>query len=135
MVAAPARDRARTLRVGSADAERRSWSVLRARQLDGWKFRRQHPIPRWTADFACPDARLVVEADGGQHADGVDDSRDADLAAKGWRVLRFWNDQTLNEPEAVAEAILRALGKSDEEPSPQPYPSAREKGHEAAPEL
>ena len=134
-VASPARDRARTLRAGSTDAERRLWSLLRDRQLNGWKFRRQHPIPPWTADFACPDARLVIEADGGQHADVIDNARDGDLATKGWRILRFWNDQILKEPEAVAEAILRALGRSDKEPSPQPSPSARERGHEAAPEL
>jgi very-short-patch-repair endonuclease len=127
-VAAPARDRARSLRAESTDAERALWRLLRDRQLGGWKFGRQHPIPPWTADFACPDARLVVEVDGGQHMQGADEARDADLAAKGWRVLRFWNDQVLKEPEAVAEAILRALG---EEPSPQPSPSARERGHDA----
>lgn len=63
------RDRARTMRHVPTDAERKLWSILRRRQIGGWYFRRQHPIPPYIADFACVEARLVVEADGGQHAD------------------------------------------------------------------
>src|SRR5689334_9074127 len=63
----PPRARARDLRVGSTAAERCLWDIFRARRLGGHKFRRQHPIPPWTADFACIEARLVIEMGGSQH--------------------------------------------------------------------
>jgi very-short-patch-repair endonuclease len=92
--------RARTLRATMTDAERRLWSVLRSRRLQGYKFRRQRPIGPFIADFACIEHRLVVEADGGQHLEGEYDARrTAWLEARGWRVLRFWNNEILANTE------------------------------------
>ena len=92
------------------DAERRLWSVLRDRRLYGYKFRRQHPVGPFVLDFACIEHRLAVEADGGQHADNAaDQRRTAWLDREGWRVLRFWNNDILDNPTGVADSILRAL--------------------------
>ena len=75
--------RARGLRTASTDAERALWRMLRQRQL-GWRFRRQYPISPYIVDFACIEARLIVEADGSQHAEpGDHDRRDAFLAKRG----------------------------------------------------
>jgi very-short-patch-repair endonuclease len=99
------------------DAERRLWSALRSRRLHQFKFRRQYPIGRFIVDFTCVEHRLIVEADGGQHADSIDDVRHtAWLDAQGWRVLRFWNNEILANSEGVQAAILRAL-VSKEAPS------------------
>jgi very-short-patch-repair endonuclease len=122
------RDRARQLRAVSTDAENALWRLLRGRRLDGRKFRRQLPIGPWIADFACVEARLIIEADGSQHGDGRDLNRDADLKGRGWRVLRFWNDDILLRPDSVQEAILTALGNQEVEPSPQPSPIAHATG-------
>ncbi|MDQ2105025.1 endonuclease domain-containing protein [Azospirillum isscasi] len=112
------RDRARTMRHVPTDAERKLWSILRRPQIGGWYFRRQHPIPPYIADFACVEARLVVEADGGQHADSANDSaRDEHLRQHGWQILRFWNNDVLSNPEGVACMIGEALG-----PLPDPLP-------------
>ncbi|HYD68666.1 endonuclease domain-containing protein [Azospirillum sp.] len=105
------RDQARDMRRIPTDAERRLWSIVRRRQLGGWYFRRQHPIPPYIADFACIEAMLVVEADGGQHNESPHDAvRDRHLQSLGWRVLRFWNNDILANPEGVASVILDALG-------------------------
>ena len=100
--------RARALRRDQTDVERKLWSLLRGRRLDGFKFRRQVPIDRYFADFACVEAKLVVELDGGQHADqaGYDAARTQTLEALGWRVLRFWNPDVVLEPEGVIGTIL-----------------------------
>ncbi|MEN5168114.1 endonuclease domain-containing protein [Brevundimonas pondensis] len=83
--------------------------MLRSGRIDGHKFRRQHPISRYVADFACDHLRLVVEIDGGIHdQDGVvarDHLRQTELEALGWTVLRFTNTQVLSEPELIAAAI------------------------------
>jgi len=104
-----ARVRARELREGQTDAESLLWSKLRNRQMLGLKFRRQRPLGVYFADFACLEIGLIVELDGGQHGeDGAlayDTQRDADLAALGFQTLRFWNNQVLNETEAVMEKI------------------------------
>jgi very-short-patch-repair endonuclease len=100
---------ARQLRESMTDAERRLWSRLRGRELGGAKFRRQVPIGRYVADFACVDSRLIVELDGGQHEAGRDAARTADLQRLGWRVLRFWNDAVLRETDAVLTEIAAAL--------------------------
>src|SRR5580658_10573018 len=90
------------LRQNATDAERRLWAVLRHRQLQGYKFRRQRPIGRFIVDFACTKHHLVIEADGGQHSDNAaDDERTAWLESQGWRVLRFWNNDILSNIEGV----------------------------------
>jgi len=115
--------RAQRLRGASTAAERALWRILRQRQL-GRRFRRQFPIPPYIVDFACLDARLIVEADGGQHAQpGDHDKRDAFLAGKGWRVLRFWNNDILQNREGVFLRVVEALERS---PHPDPPPLAGE---------
>jgi len=100
------------------DAERRLWTHLRDNQLGGWSFRRQHPIPPYIADFACLDAQVIVEVDGGQHAESESDKkRDEYLASLGWRVIRFWNNDVLANTEGVLSQLLAALG-----PHPNPPP-------------
>jgi len=103
--------RARRLRRDSTDAERALWSVLRNRQLGGYKFRRQTPIGGHIVDFVCMERRLVVEVDGGQHQERwrKDRQRTALLESKGFRVLRFWNNEVLTGLESVADAILMEL--------------------------
>jgi very-short-patch-repair endonuclease len=92
------------------DAERRLWSVLRSRRLQGYKFRRQRPIGPFIVDFVCIEHRLVIEADGGQHLDSdYDARRTAWLEAREWRVLRFWNNDILANTEGVQEAVLLEL--------------------------
>jgi len=116
---------ARKLRKSSTDAELRLWHRLRAGRLHGHKFRRQHPIGPYFADFACLAQRVVIELDGGQHADrkSHDDQRTAYLGAAGWRVIRFWDDEVLGETEAVLEQILESLSGA-----PLSHPSRRDAG-------
>ena len=84
------RDKARLLRREPTEAEKRLWSILRDRQREGANFRRQHPIPPYVADFACVEARLIVEVDSGHHADKSRDAdRDAYLQRQGWRLCPF----------------------------------------------
>ncbi len=101
----------RTLRNQATDAERHLWQHLRHRQLGGHRFRRQVPILGYIADFACLDAKLVIELDGGQHQErrSYDERRDRRIEARGFRVLRFWDNQVLQETLAVLDIILRAL--------------------------
>jgi very-short-patch-repair endonuclease len=101
------------------DAERKLWSLLRSHRLAGWKFKRQQQIGDYIVDFACFDARLIVEADGSQHAGSAADvNRDAWLKAQGFRILRLWNNDILTNPNGVAAAIIAAL----ETPLPDPLP-------------
>jgi very-short-patch-repair endonuclease len=110
------RDAARTLRRNSTDVEQTMWRLLRDRRFAGVKFRRQVPIGPYVADFACIQARLAVELDGGQHADNPSDTRrDAFLAAEGWRVVRFWNHDVIENRNGVLEKLLQIIA---EEPSP-----------------
>ncbi|MBI4840274.1 MAG: endonuclease domain-containing protein [candidate division NC10 bacterium] len=104
---------ARALRSNPTDAERALWKHLRLRQLEGEKFRRQQPLGRYVVDFVCLEKRLIVELDGGQHAEQVarDTERTAWLERQGFRVLRFWNHQVLNETDAVREAIREVLSR------------------------
>lgn len=106
--------RARTLRRVMTEAERRMWSVLRNRQVAARKFRRQEPIGPYVVDFVCESARLIVELDGGQHADQqrADAARTAWLEAEGYRVLRFWNNEIFENLPGVAERVrLELLGE------------------------
>jgi len=106
--------RARGLRYNMTDAEHALWRILRNRRFVQTKFRRQVPIGPYIADFICYDARLIVEADGGQHAEFQHDAvRDAWLAGQGFRVLRFWNNDILKNPEGVTIAIGMALSEQD----------------------
>jgi very-short-patch-repair endonuclease len=102
---------ARTLRQNPTDAERRLWSRLRRRQLDGCRFRRQVPLGPYVVDFACLAARLVIEIDGGQHTWQAenDAARTSWLEAKGFRVLRFWNNDVHGNLEGVLDAVRRVL--------------------------
>jgi len=106
------RDRARAMRREPTPAERTLWGLLRGGRLSGLKFRRQVPLGGYIADFACLYPKVIVECDGGQHADSAyDAARDAWFRAQGFQVLRFWNSEVDENSEAVAEAILRALGR------------------------
>jgi very-short-patch-repair endonuclease len=98
------------LRQSSTDAERRMWSALRDRRLSRYKFRRQHPIGDFVVDFACTEHSLVIEIDGGQHADDpADMRRTAWLEGRGWKVIRYWNNDVLANTGSVIEAILQLL--------------------------
>ncbi len=101
----------RKLRHNSTEAEKIIWRALRSRQLDGHKFRRQHPIGKFVADFCCAEAMLIVEIDGGQHA--ADEERDAArtayLGSKGYRVVRFWNNEVLENLEGVLTVLRQEL--------------------------
>jgi very-short-patch-repair endonuclease len=104
------RDRAREMRAKPTPAERRLWSMLRGRRIFSFKFKRQHVIAPYIVDFACLERSLIIEADGGQHAESVSDRcRDAYLRSKGFRILRFWNNDVLDNPSGAFEAIAAAL--------------------------
>jgi very-short-patch-repair endonuclease len=105
------RSRAKELRNNPTDAERILWRHLRLRQLGGYKFRRQQPLGEFIVDFVCLEKRLVVEVDGGQHSSKVayDAQRTKWLERQGFRVLRFWNYEILQNIGAVKEAIWQAL--------------------------
>jgi leucyl-tRNA synthetase len=104
--------RARGLRSAATESERLLWGVLRARQLCNLKFRRQHPIGPFYADFACVERRVVIEIDGGYHEVIVqsDLDREAYLKQCGWDVVRFTDEEVVQDVEAVARAIAKHLG-------------------------
>jgi len=93
------------------EAERAVWSLLRRKKIENHRFRKQVPIGKYIVDFACLDARLVIEVDGGQHSDAVqaDEARDAWLRSQNFHVLRFWNNDVLKNQEGVMQVILKAL--------------------------
>jgi very-short-patch-repair endonuclease len=107
------RQRERELRAAPTDAEQLLWHHLRDRRLQGHKFRRQKCIGPWFVDFACIESHLVVELDGGQHVvrAHADEQRTRDLRERGFRVIRFWNDDVLLRTDHVLTAILVALGE------------------------
>jgi very-short-patch-repair endonuclease len=112
--------RARWMRANPTEAEKRLWALLRDRRLAAFKFRRQQILMPFIVDFVCLERRLIIEADGSQHADDKDDvRRDAFLRGQGFELLRFWNNQVLGETDAVADAIFAAF----ETPHP-PKPAA-----------
>jgi very-short-patch-repair endonuclease len=102
------RQRARTLRKSSTPAEQKLWQALRNRNLCDYKFRRQHPIGPYIADFFCAEVGLVVEVDGSGHLDQIeyDQERTDWLADQGYHVIRFWNDDVLNHLDDVTQEIL-----------------------------
>ena len=108
------------LRRDETDAERKLWMRLRDRQMNGAKFRRQQPIGRYIVDFFCSECRLVIELDGGHHADQIQaDKRRTELLNKaGYRVLRFWDNEVLTSIDAVLERIADAMNP----PHPHPLP-------------
>jgi very-short-patch-repair endonuclease len=114
---------ARKLRQEQTDAENLLWSHLRAYRLSGLKFRRQQAVGAYVVDFFCPDKKLIVELDGGQHQERVayDEVRDAWLKSEGYTVLRYWNNEVMANLEGVLEDIGRVAGVfAEASPSPQP---------------
>ena len=105
------RGRARSLRRDQTEAERKLWQRLRAGQLDGAKFWRQHPVGPFIADFCCLERGVIVEIDGAQHAQRAEQDRERTsfLEGAGYRVVRFWNNDVLSREESVVEAIARVL--------------------------
>lgn len=102
------KDFARRLRKSATDAERRLWRHLRARRTSGLRFHRQQPVGPYIVDFLCHSCRLVIEVDGGQHMECPSDrQRDRWLAAHGFVVLRFWNNEVLQQTQAVLERIAQ----------------------------
>ena len=104
--------KARELRKNPAEAERKLWKYLRLRQLGGYKFRRQQPLGSYIVDFVYLEKKLIVELDGGQHSIQInyDAKRTEWLETHGFRVLRFWNNDVLEEIEIVKELIAKELG-------------------------
>jgi very-short-patch-repair endonuclease len=103
---------ARQLRHNLTEAETRLWQLLHLSPLCDIHFRRQHPIGPYIADFCSPRNKLIIEVDGGQHLEQEeqDTRRSKYLESKGYRVIRFWNDEVLKQPEAVFRVICEALG-------------------------
>jgi len=117
--------RARAMRhISATEVEKRLWQRLRNRQL-GVKFRRQQPIGPYIADFVCLELGLIIELDGGQHTKLEDARRTAALQTLGFRILRFWNNDIIDNIEGVLTAILLALPSSALTPQP-PLPLAGE---------
>jgi very-short-patch-repair endonuclease len=115
---------ARRLRRNQTDAERVLWFRLRDRRLNGLKFKRQVPIDKYIVDLCCAEAKLIVELDGGQHATRDETNRTAVLEAMGYFVLRFWNNDVLQNTEGVLEEILNTAYRHPQEPPhPVPLPS------------
>jgi very-short-patch-repair endonuclease len=118
------RERAKGLRLGATEAERVLWFQLRAKRFMGLKFKRQKPMGNYIVDFVCMELGLIVELDGGQHAEQLtyDRQRSAWLEGQGFTVLRFWNNQVLGEMEAVLE-FLRLWVEEQGPLSPGPSPA------------
>ena len=114
---------ARTLRRQQTEAEKRLWWFLRNRQVSNCKFRRQQAIASFTVDFFCIEKGLIVELDGGQHAEEsekeYDEARTNFFASKGYRTMRFWNHDVLTNTEGVLTAIQTVLNAPSSQPSPQ----------------
>jgi very-short-patch-repair endonuclease len=107
---------AKALRANATDAEIKPWQLLRSRRLASMKFRRQVPIGPWIVDFVSFEKRLIIEADGSQHAESErDKGRDYDLSERGFQVLRVWTNDILTRSESVMEMIVDFVARS---PSP-----------------
>ena len=120
--------RARALRHNATDAEKLLWHRIRMWQVESCKFRRQQPLGTYIVDFVCLEKRIVVELDGGQHAEQneYDSKRDAWLRDQGFTVLRFWNHDVLQKIESVADKIYQTV-KSTPFLSPSPQGGRRRK--------
>ena len=112
---------AKALRSNQTEAEARLWHHLRAHRFMDLKFKRQKPVGCYIADFVCWERRLIIELDGGQHAEQVayDRRRDAWLRSEGYTVLRFWNNDVMQQLEGVLEQIRCAVAPSPLAPLPQ----------------
>jgi very-short-patch-repair endonuclease len=105
-------ERARSLRRALTVAELAVWTRIRGRRLGGFKFVRQEPIGRYYVDFVCRERRLIIELDGGQHAESpADRHRDRALCALGYRVIRIWNHDVIENPDGVLQMLLSELEK------------------------
>jgi 2-isopropylmalate synthase len=121
------------MRGAPTDAELRLWRLLRDRRLNGFKFRRQVPIGPYIVDFLCVGARLIVEADGSQHAESHRDQvRDVYLASQGWKVLRFWNPDILRNRESVLDTIVAHASQPSSGPSGHLPPKGEGMANEGA---
>ena len=118
--------RARDLRNNATPAERRLWQALRASQLDGFKFSRQIAIGPFIADLVCRRHRLVIEIDGAHHGHAADLARQAFVEAQGYRVLRFWNHQVMQDPDIVVGIISSALRDRQSPPPTPPVPGGEQ---------
>jgi len=114
-LASTMKEYARALRKNMTDAENRVWYFLRGKRLNGYRFIREHPIGPYIADFVCRQQKVIVELDGGQHADAAeyDEKRTEFLKEKGYKVLRFWNNDVFSNIEGVLEAVLAVLEGSE----------------------
>jgi very-short-patch-repair endonuclease len=118
------RGQARHFRHALTDAEQQLWQLLRSRQLADIKFRRQVPLGPWVVDFVSFERMLVVEADGSQHAESTrDQTRDTDLRGRGFRILRFWNNDIIGNTEGVLEQIIETIEQSPSPHGLRPRPS------------
>ncbi len=122
------RYQAKALRKSLTDTERWLWQHLRNRELSGWKFRRQHPIGPFIVDFVCIKRKLIIEVDGSQHVSRLqlDAKRSKYLKERGYRILRFWDNEVLREGNSVLEVILSCL--VEDIPHPDPLPVQRGEG-------
>lgn len=109
---------AKSLRTTGTDSEQRLWYHLRAKRLAGLKFRRQHPVPPYVVDFYCEELKLVIELDGSQHNELVDQTRTKFLQQQGLTVLRFWDNEVLQQLDAVLEAIVEFARTRTLSPNP-----------------
>ena len=126
--------RAKSLRREMTDVEKILWYHLRNRRLGGFKFRRQYPMGSYVVDFICVECKLIVELDGGQHAEQTiyDSKRTAWIEKQGYKVIRFWNNEVTRQKDAVLERIARELHEREDiacgkSPHPNPLPK-RERG-------
>ena len=106
---------ASTLRRERTEAEDRVWQRIRNRQIGGFKWRFQHTVGERVGDFVCLEAMLIVEIDGSQHDEQVDRRRTAELEARGFAVIRFWNSDVFENLDGVLEAMLAAAQQRQEE--------------------
>ena len=115
------REFAKHLRCNMTESENKLWRYLRAHRLNGEKFRRQQPVGPYVVDFVHFGARLIVEADGGQHNDSPhDERRDAWLREQGFKVMRFWNNEIMSNLDGVLATVLAAATESPLSPAPSP---------------